>query len=248
MFKAETELQNEFLKTLIQNFKDSYIIIKNISYNKSSLIIKIPLDIKVSNEMTIDLEIIEKEKNKINSTNIFNYNIDELINECDKGDFQGLFFDKIENGYSFEIDNDNKYIIFGSKINVNIIKDNQIILNSQIRTNYEIKSFLEDKNIDIKNVYINREKLIEHIDDIFLYVKNNVLILNLIENKIPKAEFWIKPLDLQKDYSPKEYSEYFYEYFPNNKNEDKIIVYENSEKRKEIYSNIFLLFNILKHR
>ena len=243
LFKAETELQNEFLKTLIQNFKDSYIIIKNISYNKSSLIIKIPLDIKVSNEMTIDLEIIEKEKNKINSTNIFNYNIDELINECDKGDFQGLFFDKIENGYSFEIDNDNKYIIFGSKINVNIIKDNQIILNSQIRTNYEIKSFLEDKNIDIKNVYINREKLIEHIDDIFLYVKNNVLILNLIENKIPKAEFWIKPLDLQKDYSPKEYSEYFYEYFPNNKNEDKIIVYENSEKRKEIYSNIFLLFN-----
>ena len=239
-FKAESETEKEFLKTIIQNCKDSDIIIKKISDNKASLIIKISLGIRISYE--IDLEKFEKAK-KNKNYEIFNYNVDEIINKCKKGDFQGIYFNQIENGYIIEIDNDNKYIIFLSKINVDIIKNRKIILKSAIRTNYEIKSLLINNNIDIKNVYINGHKLIEKINLIFLYVKNDILLLNLVENKMPKAEFWKSPLDIEKNYTPKEYSEFFYEYFPNDKHEDKIIVYENSTKRKEIYGNIMLLFD-----
>ena len=245
-FKAETELEKDFLKILIQNFKDSDIIIKKISDNKASLKVKIYLGIKNAKEMafTFDLEIIEKEKNKKNKNlfSIFNCNPDEIINKCDKEDFQGRFFDQFDNGYTIEIDSDNKFIVFRSEIKVNIIKKKKIILKSTIRTNYDIKSLLINNNIDIKNVYINENKLIEKMNTLFLDIKNDELILDLVENKMIKAEFCIKPLDIKKDYSPKEYSEFFYEYFPNDKHEDKIIVYEKNEKREEIYKNIMLLF------
>ena len=58
---------------------------------------------------------------------------------------------------------------------------------------------------------------------------------------MPKAEFCKNVLNRKKDYKPKEYSEFFYEYFPNDNHENKIIAYENSEKRKEIYRNILSL-------
>jgi len=62
-FKPETEIEKEILKTIIQNFQDSEIIIKNISKNQASLKLKITLG-STASSIEITLEIIEKKRMK----------------------------------------------------------------------------------------------------------------------------------------------------------------------------------------
>ena len=122
-FKPETEIEKEILKTIIQNFQDSEIIIKNISKNQASLKLKITLG-STASSIEITLEIIEKKKNEKFAFNIFDYNLDEIINKCDKGYFQEMFVNLFDDGYIIGIDSINKnyLLIFRSEITVNILK------------------------------------------------------------------------------------------------------------------------------
>ena len=141
-FKPETEIEKEILKTIIQNFQDSEIIIKNISKNQASLKVKITLG-STASSIEITLEIIEKKKNEKFAFNIFDYNLDEIINKCDKGDFQEIIVNPFNNGYIIGIDSVNKnyLLIFRSEIKVNILKKKKFLLNQQLELIMTLNNF-----------------------------------------------------------------------------------------------------------
>ena len=249
ILKKEDENKNSklYFDLIVLNSKNLIINIENIIEDEATLRINIYEESKMTSAIYIYLVKVKKEK-KIGRDAILDYDINEIIKKCkDSENNFGFFteypFINLLNGYRFSLNDDKNYIVFNSIVNVVMFKKKQKI-DFQIRTNFEIISKLKSHNINIKNVYVNEKKLLDVINTkISIYAKNNKLILKYVENtEIYKVKFNQKTLDLNKNYYPREYSEYFNDYFNISNSKEKFI-YKKTDEREEVYDNFVQLFN-----
>ena len=239
--------KNDIINSLLQNINTIDIVLNSINKNKAEITIKL-----LGFNLLVDLLKVDKEK-EIKS--IFDYDYDELIKKCNEKEkneklFSRTPFNVFQDTYIFRIGRGNNFLLFSSNINVKIIQNSQIILKDTLRTNYEIKELLAKNNIDINKVFINNKKLADKINVLYLELNNNELILEIVENKMPDITIKKEVLDWKKDYYPKEYSEFFYDYFKTEKKENELFIYENNDLRNEIHKNVMKLFeyeNIKKY-
>ena len=177
---------------------------------------------------------------------ILSYKVEQIIEMCNKSKsgiiINDISFEPRINCYNFFL-GENIYIIFYSKIKVEITINNTVIVEDYIRTNYDIIELIKKNKIDEEDVFLNEDQLGEIINYIDCYVKNKKLKLK-IKNIIPQATFRQNLLNIYKrNYTRSEYSQYFSEYFENYnpENKDNIFKFKTNELREEIYHNIIEL-------
>ena len=193
---------------------------------------------------------MEVQENKLLSTDI-----NKLLESIHKNEFAKKFknikFIKYKESYSFYLTTKKiikKYIIFEKSIKVEIIKSikDAISLHLNIKSNLELYNFLLQNDININNIFISdetKETLNESINKINLYINNYTLKLKINEDEIPKITFINECLNYEEDYLPNIYSDYFFEYFPSEKekNINEKFNFINSEERDNIRKNVFKL-------
>ena len=134
------------------------------------------------------------------------------------------------------------YIIFLKEIKV-IITNKETELNQKVRTNIQIKKFLEKYDIDINKVIIleneNKDKFKDCFNYIDLYIKNDTLNLKIVAKEIPNFNFIDECITLNSNDNPEKYSKFFYDYFPHIEklNQDEVFEFLNNEQRKKIIIN-----------
>jgi len=177
---------------------------------------------------------------------LLSYEPDELINifkNTKKGEkkFSKVKFTFNNNSLSIYFEQ-STYIIFLNEIKVKITgKEN--ILSKIVRTNIQIKQFLTENDIDIKNVITlkneNKNKFIDCFDYIDLYIINGVINLKIITKEIPNFIFIKDNIKLESNYNPEKYSKFFYDYFPYIKklNQNEEFIFFNNEQRDKIIIN-----------
>ena len=155
-----------------------------------------------------------------------------------------------ENSYIFVLKGGKeikKYIVFENNVEVKLNTINKEIKSFSffIRTNLELFNQIKQSEFDFDRITIlNKEtkKLKGCINVINIYVKNNVLNLQIIKADIPDIKFDTNCLQMGKDYPPQAYSKYFELYFPSaGKNKDNSFKFIYSPKRREIRNNIVYL-------
>jgi hypothetical protein len=88
----------------------------------------------------------------------------------------------------------------------------------------------------------NNKKLSECLNCINFYIKDNILILKIINEEIPKFYFSQECLNIKNNYTKEKYSPFFNEYFPDSNSENgELFIYNENKERKEILKNIFFL-------
>ena len=183
-------------------------------------------------------------------------NVDDLINifkeennnSLLKTKYKKIFFNLRNKSLIITI-NDIDYIVFEKNIKINIFNNkNENLYNTFIRTNLELKKYLDSNKIDINKIIIsdNNSSLSAQINILDNFIQNDCVNLILIENKYPNIIFNQKCLDINKNYYPEAYSQYFNEYFPAQKKngQSEILEYKNSDERKKIYKNIIFMTGI----
>ena len=141
------------------------------------------------------------------------------------------------------------YIIFLKKIQI-LIYDKNKKISTDVRTNIDLKNFLLQYNFDIKKTVViknnNEEKLeicLNHLD--FFINDDDSIELKTINIDIPTFIFNKDCISIDENLSPKDYSKFFYDYFPNIKEIEKneIFNYSSTSKRVNIVINFFKLMN-----
>ena len=244
IFQLDKGILKGTLKLIVENLGLLKIKIDNITENIMAVSIVIDFEDEIVH--IIYLNKIEAD-NKNNMKKILDYDVKKLLLICENdkdNDFFRIFpFRTKKNCYIFDLDEIERYIIFKSKIKISIFKNKKLYASTYINTNYELKKILKDKNIDMKKIYVNEEKLIEAINCIYSYVDNNELNLIIQYNRDLEIKFMEKELDSEQDYYPRDYSEYFNDYFPNGFNNDKKLIYYQSDEREEIHNNVDKLYD-----
>ena len=235
VYKLSDENKNDIINTLLQNKNEIDIVLNSIYKNKAEITIKI-----LGFDIHVDLL---KDDNGEENKSIFDYDYDELIKVCnDKVKNEKLFkkfnINVYHGTYIFRIEKGKNFLLFSPKIKVEIIQNSKIILKHTVGTNYEIKELLVKNNIDINKVFINNKKLSNEFNALYLHIKENKLILEIIENQMPNIIIKREVLNWEKDYYPKDYSEFFYDYFKTEKKENELFIYENNDLRDKIHENI----------
>ena len=113
-----------------------------------------------------------------------------------------------------------KIYLFKHKKKINIFLEPNIVKEIEIYSTLEIENFIKLNKKDINYLYIKNEKkkYVNIIENFGHYIKYNNFE---IRKKSPLSTLKFKePLEPQNDYTPKEYSDYFYDYF----------IYEEDEK------------------
>jgi len=188
------------------------------------------------------------EKNYENCELNMNTNWKEVLDLIKENKFSDKYKNyslyKKEKGYLIEKNEKDKIkciFLFNERKSLKIYFDDKNFVIIEIFTSLEIDKFIESKNKEIKDVYIRgmkSEKYFDNIKNLGLYLRN--LELELREKK-PLVNLELKDvLDFEKDYTPKEYSDFFYDYFlyeDKNKESEKI-VYQNNIIRENILTNI----------
>ena len=137
-----------------------------------------------------------------------------------------------------------KIYLFKHKKKINIFLEPNIVKEIEIYSTLEIENFIKLNKKDINYLYIKNEKkkYVNIIENFGHYIKYNNFE---IRKKSPLSTLKFKePLEPQNDYTPKEYSDYFYDYFiyeEDEKEESKKIIFENSNIRNRISDNIIEL-------
>ena len=246
--EKESKNSKFYFDLISQNSNALNVNIENLFENEATLRINICERDKITSAIYIYLQK-SKQETKIGKDKILDYDVDELIKKCkDIENNKEFYIDNqcqfLMNCYDFTLNNNKKYIVFISTVNVIIIKKKQKI-HFKIRTNYEIKSKLKDYKINIKNLYVKEKKLLDVIDTtIGIYVEEDQLLLNYIENiEVYKIKFNKAVLELNKDYYPKEYSEYFNDYF-NIETPNEKFIYKKTDERKKVKNNFIRLFRV----
>ena len=153
---------------------------------------------------------------------------------------------KKEGGYLIEKSEKDKitYIfLFDERKSVKIYFDDKNFVAIEIFTSLEIDKYIESKNKEKKDVYIRGmkgEKYFDNIKNLGFCLKN--LELELRE-KNPLDNLELKDaLNFQKDYTPKEYSKFFYDYFiyEDKDKENEKILFKNNIIRENILTNILV--------
>ena len=131
--------------------------------------------------------------------------------------------------------------LFKQKEEINIYSNGKLFGTVNVFTSLEIETFVKAKNKDINHLFIKGEecaKYLDCIDFLGLALENNELAL--IEKKsLPDLKL-DNPLPLKGDYTAKQYSSFFYDYFiyeDKNKENEKILYQENGI-RSIIFDNI----------
>jgi len=204
----------------------------------------------------INFRLINKNKNKDTQIDIDSYkekkllslSADEIIGMCGTG-YSGIILNDIKykhsnKTYSFKF-HDNSLLIFLTKIKLQIYnyKENEIIIEENVRTNYEIKKIIIENKIREEEIFCSDYSVSEVINYINIYIEEDTIKLRIIKRDIPKAIFGEKILNINQNYTRSQYSKYFSEYFENYnpKNNNKIFKYLDNEKRTEIFNNIIKL-------
>ena len=190
-------------------------------------------------------------------------NADELIEIITKGQYQTKFpyirYMHEKNPYIFFLNKGkeiNIYTVFEKLIQVNLYiqgKEKKVY-HFNIRTNIDLINYLKQNGFALERIIIdnNKAKLNDSINIININVDNFELNLQMIEVEIPEIKFEDNCLDIDKNYYPFDYSKYFYEYFPFEKEEkDKLFEYKNCPEREQIFKNVKYLItykNIKKYK
>ena len=246
VYQLSEENKKDITNILLKNKSAIDIVLNSINKNKAEITIKLFGLFGFDHH----LELL-KVDNEDEIKSIFDYDYDDLIKKCkEKEKNEKLFlrfpFNVYKGTYIFVIGSGNNYLVFSSKINVEIIQNNQIIIKDTVRTNYEIKKLLDKNNIDINKVFINNKKLSDEINTLILDINETNLKLEIIENKMPDITIQRKIFNFDQNYYPKEYSEFFYDYFKTEKKENELFIYENNALRNKIHKDIMKLFLHLK--
>ena len=181
--------------------------------------------------------------------NEFNENTDwkEIIKLIEANQFSKFYPDyklKIkEKGYLISNKEKNIYL-FDQKKEIKIyFNDNNLPEVLEIYSSLEIENKIKKKGNDIENLYIKGDnfKYSGILTSLECFIDNNEFEIRQVK-KLDKLEF-VKNLSEKKDYTPGEYSKFFQYYFihDNISDNNKKIVYQNSNTRKIIFKNINLL-------
>ena len=196
------------------------------------------------------------ERNQENE--LLSSNVDELIktfkNNKHKQKYSNIFFSHEENAFVFFLNTEREiknYIVFEKNIVVelNTIYRETDSITFNIRTNLELFNFIKQTELDFDRITLlskDNKKLKDFIDIIHLYIKNNILKLQIIKGDIPDIKFEKNYLEMGTDYySLDVYSKYIDLYFPsiNKKKEDNLFTFINSPERMQIRNNIMSLNN-----
>lgn len=159
---------------------------------------------------------LEEEILQMNVDDLINIFKEENNNSLSKTKYKKIFFNFRNDSLIIKI-NDINYIVFEKNIKINIFNNkNKNLYNTFIRTNLELKKYLDSNKIDINKIIIsdNNTSLSAKINILDNFIENDCVNLILIENKHPNIIFNQKCLDINKNYYPEAYSQYFDEYFP----------------------------------
>ena len=172
----------------------------------------------------------------------------DLISKCKFSEnYKNYYCFRKERGYLIEDkrNSDIFFFLFKEQKSIKIYFDNENFELIKVYTSLEIDSFIKAKKKDIKDAYFIDDKEIKYCDNINIlgiFLDNNKG-LGFIEKKpLDKLEFK-RELNMNMDYTPSQYSKYFYEYFPNEDISQKntIIKFEKNIFRKKIFWNVFNL-------
>ena len=124
VYQINDENKKDTINILLQNINKIDIILNSINKNKAEITIKLFGLFGFDHH----LELL-KVDNEDEIKSIFDYDYDDLIKKCkEKGKNEKLFlrfpFNVYKGTYIFRIGRDNNYLVFSSKINVEIIQSN----------------------------------------------------------------------------------------------------------------------------
>jgi len=187
---------------------------------------------------------------------LLSMNVDELIEIINEEKFKTKFpnirhFHQ-KGAYIFMLNKGKEiinYIVFEKVIKVNLHQKGKEkkLINFNIKTNVELVNYFKQNEFALDQIILIdsiKKKLNDSINMINIYVKNYELNLEIKKGEIPEIKFEENCLDIDKDYSPYNYSKYFYEYFPFEKEEkDKLFEYKNCPEREQIFENVTILNN-----
>ena len=177
-----------------------------------------------------------------------NTNWNDILVLIDKNEFLSTYknysLTNRENGYLIEStkkEDQQTIFLLKEKMSIKIYFDDNNYQTINVITNLEIESYIKAKGKNIDDLFFQGEENKKYSD----YIKSLGLCLMfynlIIKEKKPLPALELKaPLSLDLDYTPKEYSKYFYEYFEYEEkiDENKMLIYDKNEMRNIITKNI----------
>ena len=142
-------------------------------------------------------------------------------------------------------DTDISFFLFKEKKSINIYLDNENYESIEVNTSLEIDNFIKVKKKQIKNAYFKGKKGLKYCDNkefLGIYLDDDEGLEFIEKEPLDKLEIK-EELNRKMDYTPNQYSKYFYEYFINENKEakGKTIKFEKNKIRDKIFSNILNL-------
>ena len=174
---------------------------------------------------------------------------DEVLKDIREGTFlknyKDYFINKKENGYHIYNKDVKDIFLFKKKVKVNIYYEKSKYEKLEILSSMEIENFIKKKKKDInllyfKNIANKNIKYKDKVKDLGYYIENDLEIRE--KKKLDNLKL-DEPFSKDKDYSPKQYSKYFYKYFiyEDINEQNKKIIYEQNDIRSNILYNILEL-------
>ena len=172
----------------------------------------------------------------------------EVLNLIEQGKFEEKYpkynLNKRINGYFIERDKE-KIFLFNKQREIEFIFPAEEPRKVKIFTSKDIERYIKENKKDIKKLYIKGEdniKYEEYIENLGFFLIGSKLE---IRQNPPLPEFKLQnAFSMDEDYSPNEYSKYFYDYFEyeDKKKENEKFLFQNNEIRKIIFDNIEILY------
>ena len=117
-----------------------------------------------------------------------------------------------------------EFYLFESQRQINIYLGNKLFEKLKFYSSLEIEQFIDNKGLNINELYVKGEANLSYLDIRHVFGKYiDDCELEIRTKKNIEDLKYKKVLSDTEDYSPDEYSDYFYEYF----------IYEDREKKKE---------------
>ena len=173
----------------------------------------------------------------------------EVLNLIEQGKFEEKYpkynLYKRINGYFIERDKE-KIFLFNKQREIEFIFPAEEPRKVKIFTSKDIERYIKENKKDIKKLYIKGEdniKYEEYIENLGFFLIGSKLE---IRQNPPLPEFKLQnAFSMDEDYSPNEYSKYFYDYFEyeDKKKENEKFLFQNNEIRKIIFDNIIKMIS-----
>ena len=160
---------------------------------------------------------------------------------------KGYFIKEKEKEKDIKKDKENEFFIFKRKIKVKF-QGNHFSKEIDVFSSLEIEDFAKKNLMKVTELFIKKKyneyiQFNEILKSIGSFIKNDILEIFLKKSNILPKIILKEPLDENKDYKPGEYSDYFYDYFKyeNQQDKDKEFQYVKNEMREIIYTNLISL-------